>query len=263
MVYTDISHVNWTALAKPDGVLADINIEGSFLVPQLLAFVASQITPVKVAGKYSFTATFQDLKANAKAGTLSYPNGKSLTVQEVNGILKFLNSTPRGEVLGGAKQIDPKSARYATGVPLILSAFREYKDIQYSQWDWTDTENLDIFLDKDIIALVPYFSNPPDFTNEQLLEYRTIGGTYRTGEKVGQTKHLNSITVINKVGNPDFDGLPKLLRLMLCQTWVYQPHIRHKYSITNCRDIDSLGSDISGGIQIFDTPTVEVVDKWL
>jgi hypothetical protein len=249
MIYKEISHVNWSVLTTKDGELKDLNIEGSFLVPQLLALVASQIPPIKVGDKYSFSATRLNLIEFAKAGMIKYSNGTTVSATEVHGIIKFLRAIPRGEVLGGAKQIDPKVSRYATGVPLILSAYREYKDIQYSEWDFND-EWVGFLVDKDILSILPYISNPPDYSAEQLLEYRTLGGTFKTGKNAGKVKHPNSITTINKVGDPDFDNLPKLLRLMLCQTWVFQPSIRSKYAITSISDIDSVAPDITGGIDL-------------
>jgi hypothetical protein len=258
MIYKDIAHVNWAAMSdKATSVVKDLNMEGSFLVPALLALVASQMPPVKEGTKYSFKATMINIITLAKAGQIKYPNGKSLSTDEVRGILNFLNAVPRGEVLGGAKQVDPKVTRYATGVPLMLSAYREYKDIKYSDWDYTcEHQYLCNFLDRDLLALVPYFGYVPEFTYAELLDYRAIGGTFKTGGNAGKIKSPNSITVINKVDNPDFDGLPKLLRLMLCQTWVYQPSIRSKYAITNISDLDAVAQDITGGLEVF-KPVVE------
>lgn len=258
MVYKDISHVNWAAMTTAGATVADLNIEGSFLIPQLLALIASQMPPVKKGDKYSFQATLIDIVANSKAGLIKYANGKSLSTAEVQGIFTFLNATPRGEVLGGAKQIDPKVVRYATGVPLILSAYREYKDIPYSAWDY-DCENIYLknFIDKDTLSVLEYLGSDIEFTDSELLQFRVIGGTFKTGAKAGQTKHPNSITTINKVGNDLFDALPKLLRLMLCQTWVFQPSVRSKYAITSIKDLDSLAVDISGGVDLFKADTAK------
>lgn len=264
MVYKDISHVNWAAMTTDEATVADLNIDGSFLVPQLLALVASQMSPVKVGDKYSIKSTLLDVVANAKVGLIKYTNGKALSAAEVQGILRFLNATPRGEVLGGAKQIDPKVVRYSTGVPLILSAYREYKDIPYSAWDY-DCEKvyLENFIDKDTLSVIEYYGSDIEFTDSELLQFRVEGGTFKTGAKAGQTKHPNSITTINKVGNDLFDALPKLLRLMLCQTWVFQPSIRSKYAITSIKDLDSQAPDITGGLELFkaDKPKASGTDS--
>lgn len=259
MLYRDISHVNWSLLETPTDSLEVLNMEGSWLVPQLLALVASQITPVKTEAGYSFTETVKNAIEQAKGGKVVYPSGRALSSAELRGIFSYLSHAPRGEVIGKGKvQSSKEFIRYATGVPLILSAFKEYKDIPYSAWDWTEelTPFTAYILDVEICTLIPYINEPLtlSWSDEQLIQLRTEGGTFKSGAKVGQVKSLNQITNLNTTSDAEFNALPKLLKLMYCQTWVYQANTRSKYMITTLDNLDTLSEPIGGGIDMFNTP---------
>jgi hypothetical protein len=263
MIYKDISHVNWSVLTEPEATIEQLGIEGSFLVPQLLAFVASQLPPVTSAeGQISFRESVPHWNKLAKAGEVHFSN-RPATAAEVRGILTYLCSTPRGDVLG-VKQIDPKFVRWATGVPLVLSAYREYKDIPYSRWDWTEplSGSHDFVLDKDTQDLVPYILDhrSVDWSTDKLVEFRDTGAQIKSGINAGKTKPLNQVTAITGVDDLDFRRLPKLLKLMLCQTWVFQPHIASKFSITNIKCIDVPAEPISD-LEMFETPKTKAATK--
>jgi hypothetical protein len=260
MIYKDISHVNWSVLNTPQDELDSLGIAGSFLVPQLLAFVASQLPLATTAeGKIKFEESVLLWIQQAKAGEVKF-NNRAATVAELRGILSYLCAVPRGDVLG-VKQIDPKFVRYATGVPLILSAYREYKDIPYSRWDWSEPVSgyTNYVLDHDMLELVPYILDHKaiDWTAETLVLYRDTAATVKSGANQGKTKPLNQVTSITGVDVPEFRALPKLLKLMLCQTWVFQPHIASKFAITNISDIDTPAEPISD-LELFDVPKTKV-----
>ena len=267
MLYRDISHVNWSLLQTPTESLEVLNMEGSWLVPQLLALIASQIQPIKGEDGYSFDSTVSTAIASATSGQVVYPSGRVVTNAELRGIFSYLSHAPRGEVIGkGKTQSSKEFSRYATGVPLILSAFKEYKDIPYSAWNWHEepTKLWQYILDQDIQSLVPYIVTPLtlSWTDAELLQLRTEGGTFKSGSKSGQMRSLNQITSLSTTADAEFNALPKLLKLMLCQTWVYQSTTRSKYMITDLEDIDSLSSPIGGDMDIFNTPTPQGDLAW-
>jgi hypothetical protein len=61
----------------------------------------------------------------------------------------------------------------------------------------------------------------------------------KSGEKAGQSRTIGATTNILKTGVPEFDQLPKLTKLSLCQTWIFQPQVYHDLMIVNVNDLDS------------------------
>lgn len=257
MIYKDISQVNWSLLQERNQEIDVLGLEGSFLVPQLLAFVATQLPLAYTAeGKVSFKGTGQQIINHCKEGNVYFASGRQATAAEVKGILLYLTAEPRGTVLGKAnKQISPQIIRYATGVPLILSAYREYRDIPYSLWDWSEPVLAahNYFLDKSTQELIPFILDPSlcSYTNEELLAFQIEGSTVKStgSQKYGQIKPSAQVTSITGIVDPHFRALPKLLKLMLCQTWVFQPQVRSKYCLSQVADVDKPAPDIAGGVK--------------
>lgn len=246
----DIGNLDWEALER----LGALDVEEAeaildpfkqnYVLPQLMAFLASTTFKLErnEAGKVSVSATLRALapKLGSDLGSITFPKGQALTKKAFIGILSFLRYKNRKAILPvGAKQVAPEWKRFNTSVPLFMSAFKEYRNLKYSEWDLTDGL-LNQILDQDTIAMLSYVGTEFGWSTEDLLEFRTIARTIKTGAKAGILKHLNSTTAICKVGDEDFDKLPKLLKLMLCQTWVYQPSMYSQMSIQNINYIDSM-----------------------
>jgi hypothetical protein len=140
-------------------------------------------------------------------------------------------------VLGTLKQ-GGDGIRYAANVPLALAAVKQYRNVNYSEWDWTEPERA-MLLDRDNDDAANYFNVNHSFSKSDLLQFRVNSTMIKSGTKMGTYRSLGATTNILKSGVPEFDELPKLTRLMMCQTWVYQPHLYHNLMITNPLDLDS------------------------
>ena len=212
----------------------------SWLLPQMLALLATRMVLAKTARGWGFTPTLRDLghPLDPRITMLQYDNGMPVTKAAFQGMLNVLNHSPRGEILAtGWKQSTGPGLRYSAAVPLFLSAFKEYRGIKYSEWDCTDP-NLIYFLDKDNLDYSEQFYKPVEWSSEELLEFREEGRTVRSGPKAGTQKALTLTTTLTGITDQEFKQLPRLMKLALCQVWVYHPTIRHDLMITNHLDLD-------------------------
>jgi hypothetical protein len=206
----------------------------SWILPQASAFIARVVNPQHTDdGRYSFSKTVDDLRV--RRGSLTFDDGT--TCRSLGSIIALLTHAPRGEVIGSTSGIKD-NARWNAAVPLILAALKEYKDIDYSQWDWTDPARIE-FLDRDMYDYSKTFYTEYPFSKDELLEYQTNARTFKTGPKAGTQRSVAATTSISRTGNADFDNLPRLTKLALCQTWLFHPSKYNKFMITNPLDLDS------------------------
>lgn len=220
--------------------LLDTNFKAhaAWILPQLLAYIGSKIPLAKGEHGWGFAPTLRGLGSALDAGAICHDNGVPISKLAFQGMLNVLNYSPRGDILpANWRQSSGEGLRYAAAVPLFLSAFKEYRDIKYSEWDWQDDKRVH-FLDKDMMEYSSQFYKPVEWSTEELLEFREEGRTVRSGTKAGTQKPLIATTTLTGLNDPDFKVLPRLLKLALCQVWVYHPTIRHKYMITNHLDLD-------------------------
>lgn len=239
----DVSYFDWARLNKTlDKEL--LKAEGipniiSWLLPQTLAVVGNHF-PVQRndGGLISAQKTIELIIQKVRQSAILLGSGKPLDLVAVKNMFKLLRHAPRGDILGGIKQISVEGSRYSTAVPLILSAFREHRGIQYSEWDFED-EAISTFVEPNILAMAPFFNTEFGWSVEQLLEFRETGRLIKSGVNQGTMKSIQATTTITGVQDPGFRALPALAKTLLCQTWVYAPHLRHTLAITNLQDIDS------------------------
>lgn len=210
-------------------------LNSNWLLPQCLAFVGSKLSLAKNdAGKMSFKQTLQLWKQQPLP---QLDNGQQVNLLWIKHLFQVLNTKPRGSILGKLKQSTLLGSRYAANVPLILSAFKEYRNIQYAQWDFSEPE-AKLFMDLDTFELIPYFGVEQPWSVEELLEFQRLGRTVNTGANAGKVRSIAACTSITCVQDPEFKKLSRLMKLMLCQTWVYAPEIRNKYAITDLMNLD-------------------------
>jgi len=228
-------------------VLANAN----WLLPQASAFISRVIIPQRNDhGKFSFSATITDLRA--RRASLVFEDGEAC--RSLGSIINYLTLSPRGDIIGTSKTGIKDSSRWNSAVPLILAALKEYKNIDYSEWDWTDPARIE-FLDKDMYEYSKTFYTAYPFSKEELLEYQTNARTFKTGQKAGTMRAVGSTTLITKTDNPDFNALPRLAKLALCQTWIFHPSKYNKFMITNPLDLDSPAAPLVDAEVVFDQPT--------
>jgi len=156
----------------------------------------------------------------------------------VSGIITAFRTNSRMQLYTGKQTSEPYK-RFNKLVPLVLSAFKEYNDIGYSQWDWRDPQ-INYLLDDDLIKLVPYIlgkESVPDFTVAEKLELVA---------NLDPEKYT-----ITKRDCPQLYGFPLLLKHMLLQTWVCSPRVRHPLMVTDIKKLDTMPESIYGDLEIF------------
>jgi hypothetical protein len=223
----------------------DLKILSGWVLPQAMSIINESFTLVKnESGLYSVTETIRKFAAD----------NSSEDVLWMQALLKHLNTTPRGNILNGV-QSSPTNIRYCGLVPLVLSAFKEYRSVGYSQWDWTD-HRMYTFVDAELLDAVTYESVEADLDLEGLqLEACTV-------KKTGEVKSAKSISRVYKTSSAILNSLPRLSKLMLLQVWVATPELRNKYMILDPLNLDSMPEPINA-VEIIPEPKKPVEDSWL
>lgn len=237
------------------------NKQSYWLLPQLLAFIGNRLELGKLDGKYSFRVTLQAIKRQLDSGELQLDNGKVVTTQDMKQWFQWINQSPRGTLLDGLKQTTLLGSRFAANVPLILSAFKEYRNIGYNQWHWQEPER-QYFLDKDLMELSEHFYKPVEWTQQELLEYREAGREIKSGKNNGKVRNILACTTLTGIPDKDFNGLSRLHKLLLCQCWVYTPEVAHKLAIRNLLDLDQPAEPLVS-TEIFNEQQPQKLCEWL
>lgn len=225
----DISQLDWSLLDLPR-----LQANHHWVLPQVLAFFNQNLRLERVGSKISGSATLRALHADLLESRVKFQTGKVAQPQDITTMLQLLNHAPRGEILYG-KQGSPANIRYSAPVPLLLSALKEYRNVGYEEWDYQDP-GIRHILDKDLYDLIQH--KHMDFSDFDLLEIRELGRTVKSGARAGRQTPYASCTAVNGIPDPDFRGLPRLLKLMLTQMWLYHPTVRHPLMWTNLQDLD-------------------------
>ena len=237
-------------------VLANAN----WLLPQASAFISRVIIPqYNDNRKISFSNTIQHLRD--RRPTITHQDGEAC--RSLGSIINYLTLSPRGDIIGTSKTGVKDSSRWNSAVPLILAALKEYKNIDYDEWDWTDPARIEL-LDKDMYEYSKTFYTEYPFTKDELLEFQTNARTFKTGPKAGTMRSVAATTLITKTDNPDFNALSRLAKLALCQTWIFQPSKYNKFMITNPLDLDSPAPPLVDAEVIVHQPTTTYnrVSNW-
>lgn len=201
----------------------------SWILPQLLAFVGNTLPLARNSrGLFSFKESFLALKSSLDSDQIIW-EGLPVTKLQMKAVFNIFCHHPRGHILGSLRQ-NNNGSRYSSGVPLFLSAFKEYRNINYENWDWMEVEKR-YFVDPTIVELSEHFHNPPDISKEELLEIREYLGS--------KGKELISIVVASAPDFEEFNKLSRQLKLLLTQVWIYHPSIGNKYLIANLMDLDA------------------------
>jgi len=208
-------------------------------IPHSLAWIGSawKITR-NDEGKFSFYKSLQSLLEQQRQGQLLY-EGTPVDLEWLQGFILYLTHSPRGEILHTRqKQSDSSGCRYAASIPLILSAFKQYRNIGYEEWDWNEAFSEDLkveksvraWVDRDFLDVVKYrYSDRVEFSTEDLLAFRDYTNA--------KGRALTAVTTVYS-NDPDFKVLPRLVKLMLLQLWIYHPTIRHPLAVTNLDNFD-------------------------
>jgi hypothetical protein len=225
----DIALLDWSTLDVPR-----LQANHHWVLPQVLAFFNQNLRLERVGGKISSSATLRALHADLLDSRVKFQTGKVAQAEDITNLLQYLRYAPRGDIIYG-KQGLPTNVRYSAPVPLLLSALKEYRSVGYEEWDYGDP-GIKHVLDKDLYDLIQYKST--DFSDFDLLEIRELGRTVKTGARAGRQTPYASCTAVNGIQDPDFRELPRLLKLMLTQMWLYHPTVRHPLMWTSLQNLD-------------------------
>lgn len=195
---------------------------------QLMPYIAHIIPAKNSSGLYSASSIFETLKLN-EAYQL---HGVKFSGEQLLNYYRLFGLMPVSNYL--AKQTE--SPQFCSAVPIPLAAYRLQLGIPYSKWDKTDpclvrmfSPQMQWILDQKVIDSIPDLNRDEvNALREQVLLER----------KSGTIKPVISYK-FELSGEPVFDRLPKLLRMMLLQTWIFHPSIRHQNMITDPINWDS------------------------
>lgn len=193
-----------------------------WLYPQLLNIVGKWTLSRNESGLFSGKQLLRDNCKASNPTNLGYAFFCLADVRALNG------------------QYKPDAAPYCALVPLILAAFKRSSGIKYSEWDKAE---LGFVVNK--LLCTAMTTVPPDYTTEELLQFRTTGLTVKSGKTEGQVK--SPVTTYSLNGLPWEHGdkvgmgqLPQLVRMMLCQTWCAHPNNRNEYMILDPVDWENV-----------------------
>lgn len=209
-----------------------------WVLPQLAAHIGSTWPLVKgVDGKVSATLTLRGWSTLCDQGSLTLDH-LVLTRPQLRNIMRYLTLSPRGDLLGPMKQVGD-GVRWSAPVPLIPSFFKEFREVPYSMWDWSDP-NLHLILDSDLVEVVQTEDDGVNWSPEDLLQFRVGALEVKTGKHAGTVRKPETCSQVYGVTDPQFRGLPRLVKLMLTQLWCYHPSVRHRFMILSLDDFDSI-----------------------
>lgn len=245
----DVGELNWASLAnlnsveKAEAVKQLEPFRSHHVLPQLMALLASEQFKLFRTddGKFSFRQSLLYWAEKAEAGQLRFiTNRAEITKPALVGIMAYLRYPTRGDLLPSeAKQISYEWLRYAHCVPLLLSAFKQYRNVKYMDWDLSDPK-LEICTDPKNYQLFLKVGYQHEWTTSELVEIRDSIRTYKSGARAGTMRSLNSTYSPSAVGDPKFNELPNNLKLMLIQTWVYQVCNHTDFGIYDITNFDNL-----------------------
>ena len=210
----------------------------AYTLPHLLAYIA-RFPLVKVDGKYNAKAMLAEVLSR---GIPNFEDNRPCSPVKLKGILNYLATCPRGLLIPSTMtQSRGEGLRFNAATPLFISAFKQYRDVAYSEWD---IPSLAFFTDDDCYAALSYEGTLPDFTSSELLEYRAIAQSKTPSAKDQSPRTLSQVYKAKHTGDPDFDSLPHLIQLQLLQTWFFQPTLRTSFGLYTPGTSQSIPEDL-------------------
>ncbi len=271
-----IADLNWEKLESLDDLLDGkedteakeflASYRQPHVLPQLMTLLGSPNFKL-IRNSEGYISTINSLtewSVAATEGRLKFLTGQILTKNALAGIFAFLRVAPRSIILPDrVKQISPEWLRFSGAVPLVLSAFKEYRNVKYSDWDFDTEDEIqrigDILCDPNSMGVLEWLYSSIDIPKEDLLAYREIARLYKSGAKKDTKRTLNQTYSISSIPDaPKFNALPPYVRLLLCQTWLYQPGYYNPMMIVNLEEPDDKASPLVDSEVFINTNTTIV-----
>ena len=120
-------------------------------------------------------------------------------------------------------EIQTKEPELCSLVPLILAAFKKYKNINYSSWD---KDEIHLVVEGELLKAMRCVV--PELTKEEILDARGVGLTIKTGVNAGGIRPATSTYNLYLPHSSPLYELPKLAKVMICQTWCAHPNTRNQ-----------------------------------
>jgi hypothetical protein len=170
------------------------------------------------------------------------------------GIYYVLQYAKRSELISGTDVRLYKVGEYNNLVPLMLNAFKTYQNIPYSAWDKL---NLNFVVDKDLREAM--LSEPPNLTNEEILELRNEGMLIKSGAKKNQHRDPRTASMLYGIKEhpkwgPVVADIPRLTLVMITQIWCAHPSNRTHHMVLDPYDWDNMPPPLLSSEPIVTTP---------
>lgn len=246
-----IRYINWETERVQPG-------NETWVLPQLTAQIGSHWPTVRGLVGISPTLTLRGWITLAKAGDLIL-DGSAVTALGLKNLLGWMNTTPRGEILGALKQTGD-GVRWSAPTPLVLSAFKEFRGVQYSEWDWTDP-NMCELVDGDILEWSKHFYVQQPWTLDELVQFRVGALEVKSGRLQGTHRKPESCSQVYGVTDGEFKALPRLMKLSLVQLWCFHPRVRTPLMITNHTDLDNYPPSLVDS-EVLGSPPPQTLSVW-
>lgn len=211
-----IDKASSTAIANEFAKKYGLDIHASWLMPQIITMLGSMPVFKNTNGKYS------GIKFKYSNFTTPWSKGV-LLVTLLSAKACYLPT-----------QYKAPTSSYAALTPLVMYSQKLVKGIPYSAWD-NDPSEVSAITHQTLADAMT--CNLPEFNRSELLELRTKGLLTKS---TGVSKNPISTHYLVETGDPMFDQLPSLARIMLAQTWLAHPTVRNKYMILNPLDWDNM-----------------------
>ena len=177
-------------------------------------------------GKVSASLTLKSL-VGKKFKTI---NGDTYTGEEIAELFKLMHECPRGWLVSKMTN----NPYYASMTPVGMLAAKEFRDIQYNEWDRDDPALL-VFIGT---FLAPLLTFKEGFTLPGLVsELRKDALTIQRGYNVGQIRPHSSNHMSLKMKH-EGEEVPFCVNYMLLQTWLCNSQYRTDSMILDPYDWD-------------------------
>lgn len=206
---------------------------------------AAQTTQIKSKSKWllpQLLASWAEIPLEYESGVINCKHTllasleNDTTKQAQHRVLVYLN---RGELLD--KQTQGDNPHYCTLVPLILSAYKRYRDVAYETW--RGAKHLDLVVPHQLLEAMEsgeQYKICCDLGSDAILAAREEGLMYKSGKASGTLRSATTTWQLTGVTHPQIKLLPKLAQTMLAQIWCAHPQFRNEYMILDPNNWDNM-----------------------
>lgn len=198
----------------------------TWVMPQMRSHFGTWVPVLGEDGKYCGLATAK----------------KNCVDNDFNKGLWYLSMRPRSGLVGGVGVRLYQVPEYNSLVPLILSAFKVYKNIPYSDWS---RKNLNFVVDKDLCEGM--LSEVPTLSNGEWLQIRNSCLVYQTGNNKGKMRDPKTTPMLYGVKSTSVGNVAKYALIMKSQIWCAHPSNRSPYMVLDPENWDTMPEPIVSG----------------